>query len=101
MEDFKNIAQAAKSASLDLMFETTERKNEALLKIAEKIEENKDKIFTANALDLEEAQSLVESGEITKSTYARLKLDENKMRDMIQGIKDVANLYSKENLMKI
>ena len=49
MEDFKNIAQAAKSASLDLMFETTERKNEALLKIAEKIEENKDKIYTANA----------------------------------------------------
>lgn len=92
MEDFKNIAQAAKDASLDLMFETTERKNEALLKIAEKIEENKEKIFTANALDLKEAQSLVESGEITKSTYGRLKLDENKMRDMIQGIKDVANL---------
>lgn len=92
MEDFKNIAQASKKASLDLMFESTQRRNEALLKIAEKIKENKDKIFEANALDLKEAQTLVESGEITKSTYGRLKLDENKMRDMIQGIKDVANL---------
>ncbi len=93
MEDFKNIAQAAKNASLELMFESEIRKNEALLKIAEKIEENKEKIFNANALDLEEAQSLVESGEITKSTYGRLKLDENKMRDMIQGVKDVAKLH--------
>ncbi len=92
MEDFKNIAEASKKASLELMFETTERKNEALLKIAEKIEENKEKIFEANALDLKEAEALVDSGEITKSTYGRLKLDENKMRDMIQGIKDVAAL---------
>lgn len=92
MEDFKNIAEASKKASLELMFETTERKNEALLKIAEKIEENKEKIFAANALDLKEAEELVNSGEITKSTYGRLKLDENKMRDMIQGIKDVAAL---------
>ena len=45
-----------------------------------------------NKIDLEEAEELLEKGEITKSTYNRLKLDEFKMRDMIQGIIDVYNL---------
>ena len=42
--------------------------------------------------DLEAAKTLVDSGEITQATYNRLKLDKNKMRDMIQGIVDVYNL---------
>ena len=56
------------------------------------LEEHKSEIFEANAQDLEEAKTLVETGEISQSAYNRLKLDENKMRDMIQGVKDIANL---------
>ena len=41
---------------------------------------------------MKEAEKLVEMGELTKSTFNRLKLDENKMRDMLQGIKDIAKL---------
>lgn len=90
--DFIEIAKAAKKASLEIADVSTEMKNEALLKVADAIESNKDKIFEANKIDLDEAVALVEAGELSKSTYNRLKLDENKMRDMIQGIRDIANL---------
>ena len=61
-------------------------------KIADFFEAHKAEIFEANKRDLEEAENLVENGEITKATFNRLKLDENKMRDMIQGVRDIANL---------
>lgn len=90
--DFIKIAKSAKQASLKVAGLASEIKNEALNKIAQAFEENIQEIFDANKLDLTQARSLVDSGEITQSTYNRLKLDENKMRDMIQGVKDIANL---------
>ena len=97
MIDFVKIAKDAKEASLKIADLSTELKNTALLKIADEIEFNKEEIFEANKTDLEAAKSLVESGEITKSTFNRLKLDENKMRDMIQGIRDIAKLEDPVN----
>ncbi len=90
--DFVSIAKKAKEASLKVVDTSTELRNRALLKIAEELEAAKNEIFDANKKDLEAAKSLVESGELTKSTFNRLKLDENKMRDMIQGIVDIAKL---------
>ena len=90
--DFVQIAKDAKLASLKIADLSTELKNTALLKIADEIELNKDAVFEANKQDLKEAEKLVEMGELTKSTFNRLKLDENKMRDMLQGIKDIAKL---------
>lgn len=89
---FIEIAQKAKAASLQIADLSTEIKNQALLAAADGIEKHKSEIFESNKKDLEEAELLVESGEITKSTFNRLKLDENKMRDMIQGIRDIAKL---------
>lgn len=97
MIDFVKIAKDAKEASLKIADLSTELKNTALLKIADEIELNKDEIFEANKTDLETAKSLVKSGELTKSTFNRLKLDENKMRDMIQGIRDIAKLEDPVN----
>lgn len=91
-QDFLNIAKAAKKASLEIADLSGELKNQALLKIADMIELNKNEIFEANKADLEEAFHMLENGEITKSTFNRLKLDENKMRDMIQGVRDIASL---------
>ena len=95
--DFIEIAKAAKKASLEIADVSTEIKNEVLLKVADAIESNKDKIFEANKIDLDEAVALVDSGELSKSTFNRLKLDENKMRDMIQGIRDIAHLEDPVN----
>ena len=85
--NFEDIAKQAKNASLEMAELTTEIKNQALLNIADAIEKNKEKIFEANKTDLEQAQDNVSS-----SVFNRLKLDENKMCDMIQGIRDVVKL---------
>ena len=95
--NFINIAKAAKTASLEIADISTEIKNQALLEIAQAIENNAELIYSANKKDLEDAQSLVESGELSKSTFNRLKLDENKMRDMIKGIRDIACLEDPVN----
>ena len=92
MENFIQIAKNAKEAALKAASLSGEIKNKALLEIAKEIENSKSEIFEANKADLTAAESLVESGEITKSTFNRLKLDENKMRDMLQGIRDIASL---------
>lgn len=90
--DFVNIAKNAKEASLKIADLPEQVKNEALLKIADAIEAEKEEIFSANSKDLAEAEKLLASGELTKSVFNRLKLDENKMRDMIKGIRDIAAL---------
>ena len=90
--DFVKIAEGAKKASLEIADLSEEIKNKALLNIADKIEAEREEIFAANRQDLTEAEKLVESGEITKSTFNRLKLDENKLRDMVHGIRDIAAL---------
>lgn len=85
--NFEDIAKQAKNASLEMAELTTEVKNKALLKIADALEENKSQIFEANKTDLEQAKDSV-----SPSVFNRLKLDENKMRDMFQGIRDVVKL---------
>ena len=91
-EKFIDIASNAKQASKKLATLSTEIKNKALLAIAQAFENNTSVIFEANKKDLQEAQILLENGELSQSTFNRLKLDENKMRDMIQGIIDIYEL---------
>ena len=87
-----DIAKVAHDAFLKLSSANNQTKNEILNEIVKNIEHSKDLIFEANNKDLIEAKALLESKEINQSTYNRLKLDENKMRDMIAGIKDIINL---------
>ncbi len=91
-DKFIELAKNAKVASKKMAILPVGLKNTALLNIAKKLKENKDKIFEANKMDLDAAKSLVENGKLSQSTFNRLKLDENKMRDMIQGIIDISNL---------
>ncbi len=91
-QDFIEIVKAAKQASLKIAELKTEVKNLALNRIADAFVDARDEIFAANEKDLKEAEILLKNGEISKSTFNRLKLDENKMRDMIQGVRDIACL---------
>lgn len=91
-DNFLELAKQAKSASKKIATLSTEIKNKALLNIAQNLQDNQTRIFEANKKDLEEAKTLVEKGELSNSTFNRLKLDDNKMRDMIQGIKDITEL---------
>ena len=90
--NFLEIATKAKNASKKVATLSTEIKNKALFNIANNLKANQDKIFEANKMDLDLAKPLVESEKLSQSVFNRLKLDENKMRDMIQGIIDISNL---------
>lgn len=90
--NFLEIATKAKNASKKAATLSTEIKNKALFNIANNLKANQDKIFEANKMDLDLAKPLVESKKLSQSVFNRLKLDENKMRDMIQGIIDISNL---------
>lgn len=90
--NFIEIAKRAKIAALEIADISTGLKNTALNRIADVLEKSSEKIFEANQKDLENAQKLVDNGELSKSTFNRLKLDENKMRDMIAGIRDISKL---------
>ncbi len=90
--DFIEIAKNAKEASLKIASVNVEIKNKALNAVADAIENHNAEIFDANKTDLENAQNLVDEGKLAKSTFNRLKLDENKMRDMIQGVRDITKL---------
>lgn len=90
--EFLEIAQKTKKASRKLANLSTEAKNIALKAIVAELEANKEKIMYANAQDLIEAQKLVDAGELSLAVFGRLKLDENKMRDMIAGVNDIIKL---------
>lgn len=90
--DFITAAKNAKKASLEIAGLNTETKNAALLNISDMLAKHKEDIFSANREDLDKARKLLETGEISKSVYNRLKLDEDKMRDMTAGTRDIAKL---------
>ena len=80
------IAKNAKNAAVEALQLSSDIKNKALNAIADILEINKDEIILANKNDLDNAKDL------SSSMFNRLKLDENKIRDMIQGVRDIANL---------
>ncbi len=93
MADVFQIAEMAKFAAQDALKLSTEIKNQALSEIAQILENNKEVILNANKKDLENA----ENSDISTSMLNRLKLDENKLRDMIAGVKDIAVLEDPVN----
>ncbi|MFA6988557.1 MAG: glutamate-5-semialdehyde dehydrogenase [Candidatus Gastranaerophilaceae bacterium] len=90
--DLKNIAIKAKNASLVMSSLSTKIKNDALAAVASAIEDNKKLILEENKKDLDIAQKLVDEYKLTKAMYSRLELTDYKIRDMVQGIKDIIKL---------
>lgn len=90
--EFIDIAKQAKEASLKLANLSTQTKNAALDAVATALEQNKQKLFDANAKDLADAKKMVEAGELSQAVYNRLKLDENKANAMISGVRDLIKL---------
>lgn len=97
MTEITDIVKKACEAKTKLYNLDIKFRDEALKNIAHEIEENKDKIYGANKEDLILSQKKVDEGKLTQATFNRLKLDENKMRDMIKGVYDVINLENPIN----
>ena len=77
----------AKLATLKMAALSTEVKNSALKAMAEAVRNNKERILAANAEDVSESENSVPA-EILK----RLRLNDDKVNDMIASILDVARI---------
>ncbi len=86
--EINEIARNVKEASLKLAALGPEAKNLALIKIADALLENRDRIVEANRLDLERS----EAEKLPSPLLKRLKFDDSKISDVIDGIKGLAGL---------
>ena len=66
-KEFLEIAKNAKKASIKAQKLSNDIKNKALKTIAEFLEKGKSEVFEANNKDMQEAKSLLDSGEISQS----------------------------------
>ena len=82
------IAVQAREASISLAACNTTIKNKALASIAELLKNRKDEIFTANQEDLRRSQEENLAAPLLK----RLKFDEGKIEDVIDGINSLIGL---------
>jgi len=87
--DIITKVKLAKSASIPLASIPSPTKNSALAAMAKALDSSRERIISANKKDLEAAEKLVEAGKLSKSLAKRLKVDDNKIDEMIAGIKDV------------
>lgn len=88
MTSVLEIAQKARAAALELATTSTEKKNEALLRLAKLLTENAAAILAANARDLQKAS---QAG-LSKPMLERLALDGNKIAGISAGVEQVASL---------
>jgi len=84
--------EKAKSASLVLAALDTETKNNALRAMAKALDENRKNILEANAKDVSNAEIMVDKGELSDPLVKRLKVNDEKITGMIDGIKDVIKI---------
>lgn len=78
----------AKQAARFLATASTNLKNQALMKMAAQLEERADDIIQANKIDLE----LGEKQGLTKALLERLTLNQARVHDMAQGLREIAAL---------
>ncbi len=85
-ETVLEIAKKARAASLELAVTPTEKKNAALLKLAELIEKNEAAIIEENKKDIANASGL------SSAFIDRLTLTPARIRSMAEGVRQVAAL---------
>ncbi len=85
-------ARRARIASVKLANVSTEAKDRALLRIAELIDARREQILEANAEDVKEAEQAVKEHRLSKPLLDRLKLNDDKIEEMINSVREVAKL---------
>ena len=78
----------ARQAARFLATAGTDLKNEALLKMAEQLEKQSEAIIAANQIDLQQG----EKQGLTKALLERLALNQARIDDMAQGLREIAAL---------
>ena len=88
MANVLEIAKRARAAALELSGVSEERKNAALARIAELLEQDAENIIAANSRDLEKAAA----AGLSKPMLERLSLDRKKIAGIADGVRQVAAL---------
>jgi glutamate-5-semialdehyde dehydrogenase len=88
MTTIEEQVKLAEDAALRIASASTEEKNNALTRVARNLDENRDEIKRANALDVEVA----EKADLAPALIKRLKLDSQKIDEMIEGVRSVIGL---------
>lgn len=83
-----NQGQIARKAARALAITPTTIKNNALLAMADALEHNSDEILQTNKLDLQQG----EKNGLTKALLERLSLNPARIKDMADGIREIAAL---------
>ena len=92
MADISDSVRKAKKASIELAASGTDTKNDALRAMADALDTNRDRILKANGIDMKDAEKALESGEMSRALYDRLRVTDDKISGMIAGIEDVIGL---------
>ena len=87
-ETLLNQGRQAKQASRQLAVAPTTVKDQALMDMADALEAGSQRIIAANRLDLEQG----EKQGLTAALLERLMLDEKRIKDMAQGLREIAAL---------
>ena len=90
MDYLKKMGERAKTAAYALNLLSDEDKNRALRVAAEELVKEREKILAANANDVERA----EKAGMSPALIDRLKLDEKRIRQMSEGLLQIASLPS-------
>ncbi|MDB6130379.1 MAG: proA [Verrucomicrobiales bacterium] len=88
IDDMREIARRAKSASRALAVMPTQARNDCLLAMANALEANSSRIEAANALDMADG----EKNGLSRAMLDRLKLDAKRVKSMANGLREVAAL---------
>lgn len=88
MTDIQTLGQTAKASTSQLSLLSTKEKNQILNQMAEALEANTQKIIAANQKDLAKADDYG----IKETMKDRLRLDEARIQEMANGIRQVATL---------
>jgi glutamate-5-semialdehyde dehydrogenase len=92
MSNIKADVARAKSAAIVLSATGTGLKNIALDAMADALSVYRDKVKDANAKDMADAEAAMMSGNLTDAMLKRLKVDDEKIDGMIEGIRSVMKL---------
>lgn len=88
MVNISEVTRKVKNDSFQMAYLSDEIRNNALELISIDLEKNKDRIFEANKMDLDHAVI----NNISLPVLKRLKFDEQKLSDIIDGIKSLISL---------
>ncbi|MCW3489585.1 glutamate-5-semialdehyde dehydrogenase [Dethiobacter alkaliphilus] len=89
MSEVIKKAAESKEASVMLATASTKQKNDALLSMAEALQNNQEEILAANAIDLD---NLTKKEGYNKAFYDRLKLTGDRVMGMVEGLRELVAL---------